>query len=130
MKAVYGLGIIAVFSLAALIALVPRERLGSLSDPVKAGSPAKVDRTAEPAPSPPQSNLQNLSDSDLTAKASLAVIAACTGWQLGTIQRSEIMNAAKEILSRQGHDPSTVDWERAIKVAVQLDQEEKLGCLE
>lgn len=70
------------------------------------------------------------SDTDLVAQASLTIAAACTGWKLGTVQRSQIMDMAKEIFSRRGYDPESVDWNRAIRVAVELDRKEGLGCLE
>ena len=65
----------------------------------------------------------------LVAKASLSIISACTGWQMGIIQRGAIMDSAKGIFRKQGFDPESVDWSRAIEVAKNLDKEKNLGCI-
>jgi hypothetical protein len=72
---------------------------------------------------------QNSDESQMIAKASVAIIAACTGWQAGIIDRSEIMNKAKEIYSTQGFDTDAVDWSRAIDVAKRVDAQESIGCI-
>ena len=72
---------------------------------------------------------QNSDESQMIAKASVAIIAACTGWQAGIIDRSEIMNKAKEIYSTQGFDTDAVDWSRAIDVAKRVDAQENIGCI-
>jgi hypothetical protein len=40
------------------------------------------------------------------------------------------MNMAKQLFSKQGYAPNSVDWDRAIDVAVELDKQKNLGCLE
>ena len=65
----------------------------------------------------------------LVAKASLAIISACAGWQMGIIQRGAIMDSAKSLFQKQGFDPESVDWSRAIEVAKYLDKEKNLGCI-
>jgi hypothetical protein len=70
-----------------------------------------------------------LDGTGLIAKASLAIISSCAGWQMGIIQRGAIMDSAKGIFQKQGFDPESVDWSRAIEVAKQLDKEKNLGCI-
>lgn len=78
----------------------------------------------------PSTQSTSTSSSQLVAKASIAIIGACTAWQTGMIQRSQIMNTAKELYAKQGYNPGSVDWDRAINVAVELDKQKNLGCLE
>lgn len=75
------------------------------------------------------SGRRNSDENQMVAKASVAIIAACTGWQAGVIDRSEIMNKAKEIYAKQGFDAYSVDWDRAIDVAKRLDAQENIGCI-
>ena len=72
---------------------------------------------------------QNSDESQTIAKASVAIIAACTGWQAGVIDRSEIMNKAKEIYATQGFNADAVDWSRAIDAAKRVDAQENIGCI-
>ena len=78
----------------------------------------------------PSTQVTSAGSSQLVAKASIAIIGACTAWQTGMIQRSQIMNTAKELFTKQGYNPGSVDWDRAINVAVELDKRKNLGCLE
>jgi ribosomal protein S30 len=78
---------------------------------------------------PEQQTNQTTDGNKLVAEASITIIGACTAWKTGVIQRTQIMNTAKELFSKQGYDPSSVDWDRAIKVAVELDKQKNLGCL-
>lgn len=72
---------------------------------------------------------QNSGESQMVAKASVAIIVACTGWQAGVIDRSEIMNKAKEIYATQGFNADAVDWSRAIDVAKRVDAQQSIGCI-
>jgi hypothetical protein len=63
------------------------------------------------------------------AKASIAIIAACTGWQSGVVRRSDIMDTAKAIYEKQGFNANSVDWLRAIQIAKSLDAAKGLGCV-
>jgi hypothetical protein len=79
---------------------------------------------------PPQQSTSTTSDNQRVADAALAITAACGSWQIGAIQRAEIMGTAKLLYAQKGNDPGSVDWSRAIDVAVKLDKQEGLGCLE
>lgn len=131
MKIAYKIGIVALIVTAAAIGMqIPSEpKREKTSESVSAPRAEELERKPQPTTQPPTDNAAP-SDSELTAKASLSIIGACTGWQLGTVERSQIMNTAKELFSRQGYDPSSVNWSRAIEVAVQLDKEKDLGCLQ
>ncbi len=62
-----------------------------------------------------QTEIPNYSQ-DIT-KAATSIIGACTGWQLGIVERSNIMDYAKQIYEKQGFDPNIIDWARAIEIA-------------
>jgi hypothetical protein len=131
MKIACKIGIVALIVIAAAIGTqIPSEqKREQSSEPVSAPRAKEPEAKPQPETQSPRDNAAP-SDSELTAKASLSIIGACTGWQLGTVERSQIMNTAKELFSRQGYDPSSVNWDRAIEVAVQLDKEKNLGCLQ
>ena len=74
-----------------------------------------------------QTEIPNYSQ-DIT-KAAVSIIGACTGWQTGIVERSNIMDAAKQIYAKQGFDPNNVDWARAVEVARELDKQQGLGCI-
>ena len=74
-----------------------------------------------------QTEIPNYSQ-DIT-KAAVSIIGACTGWQAGIVERSNIMDTAKQIYEKQGFDPNTVDWARAIEIARKLDKQQALGCI-
>ena len=84
----------------------------------------------KPVALPSKQAVTDNSENQLVARASIAIVGACTAWQVGTIQRSQIMNTAKQLFAKQGYDPGSVDWDRAISVAVELDKQKNLGCLE
>jgi len=74
-----------------------------------------------------QSKIPNYSQN--ATKGAVSIIGACTGWQAGIVERSNIMDTAKEIHAKQGFDPNTVDWEMAIEIARELDKRQGLGCI-
>ena len=74
-----------------------------------------------------QTEIPNYSQ-DIT-KAATSIIGACTGWQLGIVERSNIMDYAKQVYAKQGFDPNTVDWARAIEIARTIDKQQGLDCI-
>ena len=74
-----------------------------------------------------QTEIPNYSQ-DIT-KAATSIIGACTGWQLGIVERSNIMDYAKQVYAKQGFDPNTVDWARAIEIARKIDKQQGLDCI-
>jgi hypothetical protein len=74
-----------------------------------------------------QTEIPNYSQ-DIT-KAATSIIGACTGWQLGIVERSNIMDYAKQIYEKQGFDPNIVDWARAIEIARTIDKQQGLDCI-
>ena len=74
-----------------------------------------------------QTEIPNYSQ-DIT-KAATFIIGACTGWQLGIVERSNIMDYAKQVYAKQGFDPNTVDWARAIEIARTIDKQQGLDCI-
>ncbi len=74
-----------------------------------------------------QTEIPNYSQ-DIT-KAAVSIIGACTGWQAGIVERSNIMDTAKEIHAKQGFDPNIVDWARAIEIARTIDKQQGLDCI-
>ena len=74
-----------------------------------------------------QTKIPNYSQ-DIT-KAAVSIIGACTGWQTGIVERSNIMDTAKQIYAKQGFDPNTVDWARAIEIARTIDKQQGLDCI-
>lgn len=75
-----------------------------------------------------QTEIPNYSQ-DIT-KAATSIIGACTGWQLGIVERSNIMDYAKQVYAKQGFDPNTVDWGRAIEIARTIDEQQGLDCID
>ena len=74
-----------------------------------------------------QNKIPNYSQN--ATKAATSIIGACTGWQLGIVERSNIMDYAKQIYEKQGFDPNIVDWARAIEIARTIDKQQGLDCI-
>ena len=68
-------------------------------------------------------------DSKAQANGAIMVITACTWYQIGQINRSQIMDFAKKTYRSKYGDPSKVNWSGAITIAEKIDKKEGLGCL-
>ena len=68
-------------------------------------------------------------DSKAQANAATMIIASCTWWQMGMINRSQIMNFSKEQYKKKHGNPNKVDWSGAIKIAQKIDKKNNLGCI-
>ncbi len=68
-------------------------------------------------------------DSKAQAKAATMILASCTWWQMGMINRSQIMSFSKEQYRKEYGDPSKVNWSGAIKIAEKIDKQKNLGCM-
>ena len=64
------------------------------------------------------------------ANAANMILASCTWWQMGMINRSQIMNFSKEQYKKEYGDPNRVDWVEAIQIAQKIDRRSNLGCID
>lgn len=67
-------------------------------------------------------------DSQAHARAAMMISASCMWWQMGKIQRSQIMSFAKEQYRKKYGNPNNVNWSTAIAIAEKVDKEKGLGC--
>jgi hypothetical protein len=67
-------------------------------------------------------------DSQAHARAAMMISASCMWWQMGKIQRSQIMSFAKEQYRKKYGNPNNVNWSTAITIAEQVDKQKGLGC--
>ena len=68
-------------------------------------------------------------DAKAQANAATMILASCTWWQMGMINRSQIMNFSKEQYKKKHGNPNKVDWSGAIKIAQKIDKKNNLGCI-
>lgn len=69
-------------------------------------------------------------DSKAHANAAMMIAASCMWWQVGKIQRSQIMSFAKEQFRKKYGNPNNVNWNTAITIAEKVDMQKGLGCFQ
>ena len=69
-------------------------------------------------------------DSKAHTNAAAMIAASCMWWQVGKIQRSQIMSFAKEQYRKEYGNPNNVNWNTAIAIAEKVDKQKGLGCFQ
>ena len=69
-------------------------------------------------------------DSKAHANAAVMIAASCMWWQVGKIQRSQIMSFAKEQYRKEYGNPNNVNWNTAIAIAEKVDKQKGMGCFQ
>lgn len=67
-------------------------------------------------------------NSKAQANAALTIIASCTWYRMGKIQKSQMISMSKSLYKKKYGNPNTINWSNAISIAEKLDKQENLGC--